>query len=217
MAARIFRSVASVAGQAQSRSFAAKAAPEADIVGTIFKQQQQKFRALLAETDKLQLPLSGEPAEVKAYVASMDKIKTKVGIPPVQKRMESAIKFTYGIAPDMRSFLQAESALRADMGVPDTLGTEEKLAAALDKVEKSIGGPLLKTDAKGMAAFKKEVAAIEKSLALPSMAKIEEGFKLEEATAMVEDIKNKAIQDMEMAKRRDGLEFITIDPASIKV
>jgi len=220
MASQIFRSVASVAGRAQTRGFAAKAkaapAEGQDIVADIFKKQQQQFRALLAETDKLELPLSGDAADIKAYVASMDKIKAKVGIPSVQKRMQSAIQFAHTSAPDMRSFLAAECALRVDMGVSDTLGTTDMLAAALDKVEKSIGYPLLKTDAKGMAAFKKEVTAIKKSLNLAPLAQLEEAAKIEEATAMIEDLKNKATQDMEVAKRRDGLEFITIDPATLK-
>ena len=57
----------------------------------------------------------------------------------------------------VRTFLTKASTLRTDAAIGDATGSTAKIAAALDKVEAAQGGkPLLFSDAKGMAAFKKE-------------------------------------------------------------
>lgn len=209
---RATRSLTSVASQARYtavRGFAAAA--DEDIVVTIFKEQQQKFRALMDANSKLKIPLDGSDASLKTYMKSLDAIKTKLGVRPTATRINDAMVATMEAAAtigDVRSVLVKASELRTKMMVGDSKGTTDKLEAALNKIEASIGGPLLYTDKKGMGLWSKELAAMEKAAAFPDEATLVEAVKLEETTFMVNDIKQTALDDMETAKVRDGLPFV---------
>merc|ERR1712216_800684 len=98
----------------------------------------------------------------------------------------------------MRTLLTDVSALRAKMSAGDAQDCDGMLMAAVDKVE---------ADKKGMTAFKKEVAAIKAKVDLGGDT-LAEDFKLEEAKHMIATLKAKAVEDMEAAKRREGLAFV---------
>jgi len=197
----------------QARGFA-KAA-ESDVVVEVFKKQQQRFRSLMEEHSKLKLPLAGDSAGLKAYVASLDGIKKKLGIPSTQTRIEDAVDVLVSTAyasgeGTMRSLLKDVSALREKMSCGDSQSCDEALLKAVDKVEGDLKTTLLLSDKKGMTAFKKEVAAVKAKLDLGG-ATLADDFKLEEATHMVETLKAKAMEDMEVAKRREGLSFVNAE------
>merc|ERR1712216_81969 len=211
---RSFRSLIAAGSRAraanlvQTRGFAKG---ESDVVVEVFKQQQTRFRALMEEHSKLKLPLDLDAAGVKAYAASLDGIKKKLGIPTTQSRIEEAVDnlvqgaYAKGEG-SMRTLLTDVSALRAKMSAGDA-HCDGMLMAAVDKVEADIKGPLLLSDKKGMTAFKKEVAAIKAKVDLGGDT-LAEDFKLEEAKHMIATLKAKAVEDMEAAKRREGLAFV---------
>eukprot|EP00240_Pyramimonas_obovata_P014358 CAMPEP_0118929718 /NCGR_PEP_ID=MMETSP1169-20130426/6633_1 /TAXON_ID=36882 /ORGANISM="Pyramimonas obovata, Strain CCMP722" /LENGTH=222 /DNA_ID=CAMNT_0006871965 /DNA_START=45 /DNA_END=713 /DNA_ORIENTATION=- len=215
---RSFRSLIAAGSRAraanlvQTRGFAKG---ESDVVVEVFKQQQQRFRALMEEHSKLKLPLDLDAAGLKAYVASLDDIKRKLGIPSTQSRIQEAVDNLVQSAyakgeGNMRTVLKDVEALREKMSAGDSQDCDGMLMAAMDKVEADIKGPLMLSDKKGMTAFKKEVAAIKSKLDLGG-ATLAEDFKLEEAKHMIASLKAKAVEDMETAKRREGLSFVTAD------
>lgn len=213
---RATRSLTSVASQARYtavRGFAANApkGAEQDIIVTIFKEQQQKYRALMAAHDKLKVPIDGSDASLNAYIKSLDAIKTKLNIKPTKARIDDAVVAMMennATVADVRTLLAKASALRAKMMVGDSNNTTADLMAVLDKIEASIGGPLLVADKKGMAMWSKELTALEKAAAFPDDATLTESVKVEEVTHMVKELKETAIEDMEIAKVRDGLTWV---------
>lgn len=215
---RSFRSLIAAGSRAraanliQTRGFAKG---ETDVVVEVFKKQQQRFRALMEEHSKLKLPLELDNAGLKAYAASLDGIKTKLGISSTQSRIEEAVDNLVGGAyakgeGSMRSLLKEVEALRAKMSAGDSQDCDGLLLAAVDKVEADLKAPLMLSDKKGMTAFKKEVAAVKSKLDLGG-ATLAEDFKLEEAKHMIATLKAKAVEDMETAKRREGLSFVTAE------
>ena len=110
----------------------------------------------------------------------------------------------------MRSYLKAAAELRAAAGVPDSQGADAALLAALDKAEAGAKGPLLFSDAKGMAAFKASAAALQAQLGLKgaSAATLEAAAAKEDAEATVAAVKAARDDAVSAAKARDGLSWM---------
>jgi len=210
---RSLRTLFAAGSRVQARGFAKAAETgSTDVVVEVFKKQQQRFRSLMDEHSKLKLPLEGDGAALKAYVASLDGIKKKLGIPSTQTRIEEAVDALVSNAyasgqGSMRTLLKDVTALREKMSCADSQGCDVALLSAVDKVEGDLKTTLMLGDKKGMTAYKKEIAAVKAKLDLGG-ATLADEFKLEEASHMIETLKAKAIEDMEVAKRREGLSFV---------
>eukprot|EP00241_Pyramimonas_parkeae_P011225 CAMPEP_0114253096 /NCGR_PEP_ID=MMETSP0058-20121206/16204_1 /TAXON_ID=36894 /ORGANISM="Pyramimonas parkeae, CCMP726" /LENGTH=207 /DNA_ID=CAMNT_0001367107 /DNA_START=48 /DNA_END=668 /DNA_ORIENTATION=+ len=178
-----------------------------DFVTSVFKDQQSKFRQLLDAHSKIPLPMDGAEASLNKYIAALEELKAKMGIKSTAARINDAVVSTAEGAESVRELLARTAELRVKMCLDDTDGIHAALEAALDKVESSIGAPLMMSDKKGMDVWNKEVSAIEASAGLPSDADLENEVKVEEVTQMIKTVKEAAIADMEKAKQRDGLEW----------
>jgi hypothetical protein len=94
-------------------------------------------------------------------------------IPSTFKRLGTALNIAIKSsgAESMRSVLEVAAAARLQMSVGDMDGLDSKLMQSLDKVEKEIGGPLMRGDKKGLALFAKEldvsISPYPPSVALP--------------------------------------------------
>jgi hypothetical protein len=80
-------------------------------------------------------------------------------IPSTFKRLGTALDIAIKSsgAESMRGVLEVVAAARVQMSVGDMDDMDSKLMQSLDKVEKELGGPLMRSDKKGMALFLKEV------------------------------------------------------------
>lgn len=80
-------------------------------------------------------------------------------IPSTFKRLGTSLNIAIKSsgAESMRSVLEVAAAARIQMNVGDMDDLDSKLMQSLDKVEKEIGGPLMRGDKKGMALFSKEL------------------------------------------------------------
>lgn len=198
-----------------NRSFAEAADPDddGDIVLEVFQGQQKAYRDFLEGVKSIPVPLSLEPEAVKQYATSMEALKKKVGIPDVEEVTNATLDHKLLVAGgNVRSFLQS-----ATEGVP--LGSDgevvTKLFAALDKVE-AASGPVEPGNDQAINDFQKELTAISKEAKLEDLG----AFKSEAIVEMYkEQLKGfrAAVEDeIDVAKRRDGLEGINVDINSIK-
>lgn len=132
----------------------------------------------------------------------------QVGVLSPDERLAAAVAAARSASPSVRAFLASAAELRAGADLPDTLGADGALNAALDAVEKAAGGaPLLFSDAKGMASFKaaaKEFAA-KAGLAGVTSASLLPASAKEQAAAAVAAIK--AAHDQALASAKQSAEL----------
>lgn len=193
------------------------AAQEDDFVMEVFKKQQATFRTVFDGLKGIKFPFgASDDATIKQFAGDLEKIKKAAGVPPMAERYDLLVD-QQKTSNSVKDFLASCKSTRASIGMKDDFDFDSKLAAAVAKVEGSIGGPLLFSDAKGMAALAKEVAAVEKEMGLGDVAKLEAEAKLEEAKLTIDRITADVVDTMDMVKGRDGLKDVTIDPASLAV
>ena len=74
----------------------------------------------------------------------------------------------------------------------------------------------MKSDKEGMKLFREETRALKKKHKLDAPG-LEEKVKVESAKVMLDDIKAKMEEELEIIKRRDELENIDFDLANLKL
>ncbi|XP_024385615.1 probable ATP synthase 24 kDa subunit, mitochondrial [Physcomitrium patens] len=198
---------------------AGKPAAEAgdDVVKAVFQRQQKNFRAYLDEISKSKLDLdANSEAAVKAYFDTQVKIRTGLGIPSYTQKISELLEGAAEEAPDVRTFLNIHSSLRREVGIEDDSGADALMLEALDKVEKSIGKTLVKDDANGMSAWKKELDQVNQKLGIDDamLEKLEEEAEYAAAKAELEELRNTAMDRIDTYKRRDEL-TIEVDPKEL--
>jgi hypothetical protein len=223
-ASSLLRSVRAVSGESSvfQRALsgaAGKPAAEAgdDVVKAVFQRQQKNFRAYLEEISKTKLDLdANSEAAVKAYFDTQTKIRTKLGLPSYTQKIADLLEGAAEEAPDVRTYLNITNTLRREVGIEDDSGADALMMEALDKVEKSIGKTLVKDDANGMAAWKKELDLVNKKLGIDDsmLEKLEEEAEYAAAKAELEELRNTAMDRIDTYKRRDEL-TIEVDPKEL--
>ncbi|KAF2293129.1 hypothetical protein GH714_037421 [Hevea brasiliensis] len=90
-------------------------------------------------------------------------------------------------------------------GLTDELGAEAMMMDALEKVEKEIKKPLMRSDKKGMALLMTEFDKINGKLGIrkEDLPKYEEELELKIAKAQLEELKKDALEAMETQKKRE--------------
>lgn len=160
---------------------------------------------------------SADESKVKKFVRDMDAARKKVGVPSMTSQMDAYLGATMNYAGgNVRSFLVEANNRREELGIVDNLGAHQALMAALDKVEKTIGRPLMKSDKEGMKLFREQTRALKKKHKLDAPG-LEEKAKMDSAKAMLDEIKTKMEEELEIIKRRDELEDVNFDLAKLKL
>jgi len=211
-ASSLLRSVRIVSGEsfAFKRSMSAAAEAGDDVVKAVFQRQQKNFRAYLDEISKKKLDLdSNSEAAVKAYYDTQAQIRSTLGLSSTTQKIADLLEGAAEEAPDVRTYLSIHSSLRREVGIEDDLGADALMMAALDKVEKSIGKTLVKDDAAGMSAWKKELDQVNQKLGIDDsmLEKLEEEAEYGVAKAELEELRNTAMDRIDTYKRRDELEI----------
>jgi hypothetical protein len=181
-----------------------------DVVKAVFQRQQKNFRAYLDEISKKKLDLdSNSEAAVKAYYDTQAQIRSTLGLSSTTQKIADLLEGAAEEAPDVRTYLSIHSSLRREVGIEDDLGADALMMAALDKVEKSIGKTLVKDDAAGMSAWKKELDQVNQKLGIDDsmLEKLEEEAEYGVAKAELEELRNTAMDRIDTYKRRDELEI----------
>lgn len=183
-----------------------------------FREHHAKVEGMMSALKNMEVPWGGSnESKVKKFVKDMDAARKKVGVPTMFSQMDAYLRATMDYAGgNVRSFLIEADNRREELGIVDKVGGHRDLMAALDKVEKTIGRPLMKNDKEGMKLFREETRALKKKHKL-DVPGLEEKVKVESAKVMLDDIKVKMEEELEIIKRRDELENIDFDLANLKL
>ncbi|CAA6667592.1 unnamed protein product [Spirodela intermedia] len=111
---------------------------------------------------------------------------------------------TQGIQ-DARTYLLTLKEIRVRRGLTDDLGAEALMMEALEKVEKEIKKPLLRSDKKGMSLLLAEFDKVNKKLGISkeNIAKYEEELELKIAKEQLQELKKDAVEAMETQLKRE--------------
>ncbi|KAF2284255.1 hypothetical protein GH714_020093 [Hevea brasiliensis] len=122
--------------------------------------------------------------------------------------------------PDARTYLLTLKEIRIKRGLTDELGAEAMMMDALERVEKEIKKPLMRSDKKGMALLMTEFDKINKKLGIrkEDLPKYEEELELKIAKAQLEELKKDALEAMEAQKKREEFkDEATVDVKSLDI
>ncbi|KAF9602280.1 hypothetical protein IFM89_026368 [Coptis chinensis] len=86
----------------------------------------------------------------------------RAGLLSESERIKYTIQSRTQNIPDARTYLLTLKEIRIKRGLPDDLGAEAMMMDALEKVEKELKKPLLRSDKKGMALLTAEFDKINK-------------------------------------------------------
>ncbi|KAF6134272.1 hypothetical protein GIB67_039112 [Kingdonia uniflora] len=121
------------------------------------------------------------------------------------QRIQYTIKTKTEDIPDARTYLLTLKEIRVKRGLTDELDVETMMMDALEKVEKELKKPLLRSDKKGMALLTAEFDKINKKLGIrkEELPKYEEALELKIAKVQLEELKKDALEAMETQKKRE--------------
>ncbi|CEF99752.1 unnamed product [Ostreococcus tauri] len=152
------RSYAAAASGGAGKTAAKTAAPETDVVKRVFLDQQRKFRALLEKTKTLSPPVGGDANAVKAYATKKLAILKELDIATPGEKILDTVDEAFSDATTVRGFLDRAAEIRKALGLKEADATFSVLAQALDATEKTLGTPLMTSNAQGMAKYSAAVA-----------------------------------------------------------
>ncbi|WVZ78004.1 hypothetical protein U9M48_025785 [Paspalum notatum var. saurae] len=200
-------------GATQVRSFAKDATPAErppvsgdDILKGIFFEVKKKFEIALGVLKKEKIIIDpDDPAAVSRYAEVMRIVRQKADFLSDSQRIKYTIEtFTKGI-PDARTYLNTLQQIRIKHGLIDHLGIEPLMMEAVDKIEKDIKKPLLRSDKKNMATLMAEFDRINKSLGFSKedLPKIEQELELDMAKSQLTQLKKECVEAMETQLKRE--------------
>lgn len=200
------------------REYSAAAAPspsevEDDIVLRAFKEQQRHYREFVEGMKKIHVPLNGDESAIKKYASEVEALKRKIGMPGTEELLSATMDHQMNVAEfNVRKFIT--SAVDG-MDLGDYAGVVQELTKVVDDIERETGAPLDADNEKGWDSLRKKVEAIQKQHGLDDYSKIKDQATLDMYKLQLSRIRQKAIDDMDVVKRRDGLDFVNVDPAKI--
>lgn len=115
---------------------------------------------------------------------------------------------------NVRQFLAHVS----DQGELGELGNNvlSDILAAVDSIEQDTDAVLDGENEEGWDAFQSKIADIGKKHGLEDFEKIKQEGVVDQYKAQLDELKVQAQEDMEVAKRKDGLDWVNVDPAQLK-
>ncbi|KAF3782130.1 putative ATP synthase subunit [Nymphaea thermarum] len=180
----------------------------------IFFEVKKKFETALGVLRKEKITIDpADPAAVEQYAKVMKTVREKADLFSESQRINYTIQTrTQGI-PDARTYLLTLKEIRVKRGLTDDLGAETMMMEALEKVEKEIKKPLLRSDKKGMALLLAEFDKINQKLGIrkENLPKYEEQLELKIAKAQLEELKKDAFEAMETQRKREEFKDEEID------
>ncbi|MQL73025.1 hypothetical protein Taro_005378, partial [Colocasia esculenta] len=196
-----------------ARSYAKEAAPSDlpplkgdEMLKNIFLDVKKKFEVALGVLRKEKITIDpDDPAAVSQYAKVMKTAREKAGLFSESERIKYTIEErTQGIS-DARTYLLTLKEIRVRRGLNDELGVETMMMDALEKVEKEIKKPLLRSDKKGMALLLAEFDKINKKLGIrkEDLPKFEEELELKIAKEQLQELKKDAVEAMETQLKRE--------------
>ncbi|XP_050126354.1 probable ATP synthase 24 kDa subunit, mitochondrial [Malus sylvestris] len=177
-----------------------------EMLKNIFLDVKKKFETALGILRKEKITIDPEdPAAVSQYAKVMKTISEKADLFSESQRIKHTIQTRTQDIPDARTYLLTLKEIRIKRGLTDEFGAEAMMMDALEKVEKELKKPLLRSDKKGMAVLMAEFEKINQKLGIrkEDLPKYEEQLELKKAKAQLEELKKDALEAMETQKKRE--------------
>ncbi|ONM27100.1 putative ATP synthase 24 kDa subunit mitochondrial [Zea mays] len=135
----------------------------------------------------------------------MRTVREKADLVSDSQRIKYTIEtFTKGIH-DARTYLNTLQQLRIKSGLIDHIGIEPLMMEALEKIEKDIKKPLLRSDKKNMATLMAEFDKINAKLGIrkEDLPKIKQELEFEIAKSELTELKKECVEAMETQLKRE--------------
>ncbi|KAJ6794982.1 putative ATP synthase 24 kDa subunit, mitochondrial [Iris pallida] len=196
------------------RSYAKEAAPPVtptlkgdQMLKDIFYDVKKKFDIIrgIFRTERIILDPE-DPAAVRQYANVMKKCREEAGLMTQFEKVEYTIDYFTKDIPDVRTYMMKIREIRIKSGIEDIIGGEAMMMEALDKVEKEINKPLLRSDKKSMELLLAEFEKGNKRLGIPryeDIPKQKDEWDLNAAQDDLEYLRNNAIEAMETQLKRE--------------
>eukprot|EP00262_Sarcandra_glabra_P004669 TRINITY_DN15863_c0_g1_i1.p1 TRINITY_DN15863_c0_g1~~TRINITY_DN15863_c0_g1_i1.p1 ORF type:complete len:241 (+),score=65.49 TRINITY_DN15863_c0_g1_i1:155-877(+) len=192
------------------RFFAKEAAPPVlkgdEMLKNIFFEVKKKFETAIGILKKEKITIDpDDQAAVAQYAKVMKTVREKADLFSESQRIQYTIQTRTQDIPDARTYLLTLQEIRIKRGLSDDLGAEAMMMDALEKVEKELKKPLLRSDKKGMSLLLAEFDKVNKKLGIrkEDLPKYEEELELKIAKAQLEELKKDALEAMDAQKKRE--------------
>ncbi|XP_010927351.2 probable ATP synthase 24 kDa subunit, mitochondrial [Elaeis guineensis] len=195
------------------RSYAKEAAPPKlpplkgdEMLKNIFYEVKNKFETALGILRKEKITIDpDDPAAVSQYAKVMKTVREKADLFSESQRIKYTIEQQTKGIPDARTYLLTLQEIRIKSGLIDDLGAEAMMMEALEKVEKEIKKPLMRSDKKNMGLLLAEFDKINKKLGIKKedLPKYEEELELKIAKEQLQELKKDALEAMETQLKRE--------------
>jgi molecular chaperone GrpE (heat shock protein) len=206
-------------GQTSRRTFSAPA-PEAqpagdeDVVIEAFKDQQKAYRTVFEGHKNIQIPLTDDASAVKKYAEEVESLKRKAGVPPMTEVLDAHLDYHLACSGyNVRQFLTAALEDRDTEEYGDVVN---ELLQAIDQIEGQTGAVLDGDNEEGFQMLAQRAGEIEQKHGLAEYEKIQQEGILDTYKQKLQSLRQAASDEMEMAKKREGLEFVNVDVTSLK-
>ncbi|KAK9800767.1 hypothetical protein WJX73_009607 [Symbiochloris irregularis] len=187
---------------------------EDDVVLSVFKEQQRHYREFLKGMKNIAIPLNGDENAIKKYATEVEALKKKIGMPGVEETLSATLDYKMSVARyNVRKFI---SAATEGVELGEYAGVVAEVSKAVDEIEKETGAPLDASNDQGWDNLRKRLEGIQKQHGLDDYAKIKDEATLDMYKQQLAKIRQSAIDSMDAVKRKEGLDYINIDPANIK-
>lgn len=209
------------AAASTTRQFSAAPAEQAagdddDIVIQAFKEQTKQYKQISEAAKNVQVPIDGDADAIKKYADEMQRIKKQAGALDPVEVANAKMDFDLECAGfNVRKFLGLFAIQRDTLGEFGNTVLNE-VTAAVDEVEQKTDAILDGDNEEGWSLFQQKIGEIGKKHNLDDLEKIKEQSVVEQYTDSINDLRTSAVEEMEAAKRKDGLEWVKVDLSQLK-
>lgn len=177
---------------------------EEDVVISAFKEQQGQYRAFVEGMKSIVVPMDGNQTDVKKFASEVEALRKKIGAPEHHEMLEARMAYDLKVDRyDVHSFL-TRSTEGKDFG---------KLQPAINEMISLSEGVNLQ-DPKTAESFQAEMQAVAKKHKID--VKDKQQCIVDMYTTTLNNIRKDVQEEMDIVKRRDHLENVEVDAASLK-
>ncbi|MEO2192851.1 MAG: hypothetical protein ABGY24_10415 [bacterium] len=173
------------------------------------------LQELMKGLSKIDVPLDGDAAAVKAYATEVEKLKKKVGMPEYEAIVKAEMAYAMSLAGnDVKKFV---SSVLAELDVSKTAyeGISQDVMEAIAEAEKVSGKSLDASNEKGWKALSGKIGAIEKKYGLDG-GKVKDEAVLEMYAKHVAGMKETVQAEMQKIQETEGVQVSGVDLKGLK-
>lgn len=173
------------------------------------------LQELMKGLSKIDVPLEGDAAAVKAYATEVEKLKNKVGMPEYEAIVKAEMAYAMSLAGnDVKKFV---ASVLSDLDVSKTAyeGISQDVMEAIAEAEKVSGKALDPSNDKGWKTLSGKIGAIEKKYGLDG-GKVKDEAVLDMYVKHVVGMRETVQSEMKKLQETEGVEVSGVDLKGLK-